>query len=118
MLNLSKGVSDRLQSDDLDIVTGCDRVKDLLVAIKEMRNETCFGCFWDKSTETCDQLNIRMPGEERQRKIPKRIDDRPQTAVQLPRKERLRAGFFYSVRELKIFSILIYAQNSLTIASK
>ena len=33
VLNLSKGVSDKLQSEDLDVVSGCDRVEDLLVAI-------------------------------------------------------------------------------------
>ena len=97
VLNLSKGVSDKLQSEDLDIITGCDRIEDLLVAVKEMRNETCFERFWDKSTETCHQLKIRMPSEERRRKLPKRIDDQPETAVQLSHKDQLRVSFFYSV---------------------
>ena len=37
VLNLSKGVSDKLQSEDLEVVSGCDRVEDLHVAIEEHR---------------------------------------------------------------------------------
>ena len=34
VLHLSKGVSDKLQSEGLDVVSGCERVADLLTAIK------------------------------------------------------------------------------------
>ena len=43
---LSKGVSDHLQKEDLDVVIGCDRVEDLLVALKMMRNEEKSPKFW------------------------------------------------------------------------
>ena len=46
VLNLSKGVSDKLQSEDLDVVSGCDRVEDLLIAIEELRTEDKFKTFW------------------------------------------------------------------------
>lgn len=36
-MSLSKGVSDKLQSEDLDVVSGCERVADLLVAIRALR---------------------------------------------------------------------------------
>ena len=45
VLNLGKGVSDKLQSEDLDIVTGCDRVEDLIASVKEMPNKKCFERF-------------------------------------------------------------------------
>ena len=34
VLLLSKGVSDKLQSEGLDVVSGCVRVTDLLTAVK------------------------------------------------------------------------------------
>ena len=39
---LSKGVSDKLQLEDLDVVTGCERVIDLLVTIQAHRCEAKF----------------------------------------------------------------------------
>ena len=65
VLNLSKGVSDKLQSEDLDVVSGCDRVEDLLVAIEELRTEDKSKTFWIATVETCEELNIETPMEKR-----------------------------------------------------
>ena len=97
VLNLSKGVSDKLQSEDLDVVSGCDRVEDLLVAIEELRTEDKFKTFWNATVETCEELNIETPMEKRQRKIPVRLDDHPETAVPLEPKDTFRVGFYFSV---------------------
>ncbi|CAB3985113.1 zinc finger MYM-type 1-like [Paramuricea clavata] len=105
VLNLSKGVSDKLQSEDLDVVSGCDRVEDLLVAIEELRTDDKFKTFWIATVETCEELNIETPMETRQRKIPVRLDDHPETAVRLEPKDTFRVGFYFSVLDLMINSI-------------
>ena len=64
-------------------MSGCDRVEDLLVVIKELRSEEQFDNIWTTTVKKCEDLCIEMPGEKRQRKIPNRQDDHPETAVQL-----------------------------------
>ena len=93
VLLLSKGVSDKLQSEDLDIVTGCERVADLLSAIQALRCEAKFEEFWETTLAKCRSLNIKEPMQERTHKLPRRIDDNPDTAVYLPRKINIEFPF-------------------------
>ena len=67
---LSKGVSDKLQSEDLDVVSGCKRVTDLLAAIKVLRCEAKFEAFWESTLERCRELEIKEPKEDRPHKLP------------------------------------------------
>ena len=83
ILFLSKAVSDKMQTKDLDIVTGCETVADLLKAIKELRNEERFESFWQQAMTKSDQLGIEHHREERLRKIPKRLDENQDTTVHL-----------------------------------
>lgn len=78
-------------------MTGCDRVEDLLVAIKELRSEEQFNLFWTTTVEKCEDLCIEMPVQRRQSKTPNRLDDHPETAVQLNAKDKFRVGFYFSV---------------------
>jgi hypothetical protein len=78
-------------------VSGCDRVEDLLNAIKEFRSEKEFELFWTETLEKCDDLCIETPAEKRQRKIPIRLDDHPETSVRLNAKDKFRVGFYFSV---------------------
>ena len=96
-MNLSKGVSDKLQSTDLDVVSGCDRVEDLVTTIGQLRCEKEFEQFWNVTVEKCEDLDIQTPDEKRQRKIPSRLDDHPETAVRLNRKDEYRVSFYFSV---------------------
>ena len=93
----SKRVSDKLQTKDLDVVTGCERVADLQEAIKELRSENKFESFWQEAITRCDQLGIEEPREERVRKVPKRLDQNQDTAVHLDAKDKLKIDFFYNV---------------------
>ena len=70
----SKGVSDKLQSEDLDVVTGCERVADLLTTVRGLRCEKEFDAFWANSLTRCHDLNIPEPKEIRPHKLPRRID--------------------------------------------
>ncbi len=90
-------MSDKLQSKYLDVVTGCERVADLLEAIKELRSEEKFESFWQAAIARCEQLGIDEPKEERMRKLPKRLDENQDTAVHLAAKDKLRINFFYNV---------------------
>ena len=90
-------MSDKLQSKDLDVVTGCERVADLLEAIKELRSEEKFESFGEATIARCDHLGIEEPKEERVRKLPKRLDQNQDTAVHLDAKDKLRINFFYNV---------------------
>ena len=93
VLLLSKGVSDKLQSEDLDNVTGCERVADLLSAIQALRCEA----FWETTLAKCRSLNIKEPRQERTHKLPRRIEDNPDTAVYLTSKDKYRISFYYNV---------------------
>ena len=73
-------------------MSGCDRVEDLLVVIKELRSEEQFELFWTTTVEKCDNLCIEKPLEVRQRKIPNRLDNHPETAVRLNAKYTFRVG--------------------------
>lgn len=78
-------------------MSGCDRIEDLLVAVKELRSEEQFDLFWTTTVEKCEDLCIEKPVENRQRKIPNRLDDHPETAVRLNAKDKFRVGFYFSV---------------------
>ena len=99
-MHLSKGISDKLQSEDLDVVSGCERVTDLLAAIKVLRCEAKFESFWKSTLERCCELGIAEPKEDRPHKLPRRIDDNPQTAVHMSAKDKLRVSFYYNVSYL------------------
>ena len=94
-MHLSKGVSDKLQSEDLDVVSGC-----LLAAIKVLRCEAKFESFWKSTLERCCELGIAEPKEDRPHKLPRRIDDNPHTAVHMSAKDKLRVSFYYNVSYL------------------
>ena len=66
-MNLSKGVSDKLQSEDLDVVSGCGRVTDLLAAMKVLRCEAKFESFWESTLERCCVLGIAEPKDQFQK---------------------------------------------------
>ena len=99
VLKLSKGVSDHLQKEDLDVVTGCDRVEDLLVALRMMRNEEKFQKFWTDARGKCEKLGISLESQtpQRQRKVPRRLDDRPETAHQFDAIDFYRINLYFSV---------------------
>jgi hypothetical protein len=97
VLLLSKGVSDKLQSEDLDVVTGCERVADLLSTVQALRCEPKFEEFWETTVTKCRSLNIEEPRQERTHKLPRRIDDNPDTAVHLTSKDKFRISFYYNV---------------------
>ena len=97
LLHLSKGVSDKLQSEGLDVVTGCDRVADLLTAIKALRCDVKFEDFWVATLEKCAKLGIEEPNEKRPHKLPRRLDENPDTAVQVSVKDKFKIFFYYNV---------------------
>ena len=99
VLFLSKGVSDKLQSEDLDVVTGCERVTDLFVTIKALR--------WETTLKKCRSLSVEEPREEHTRKLPRRIDDNPDSAVHLSPKDKFRVSFYYNVSRLVMFVVLL-----------
>ena len=107
VLLLSKGVSDKLQSEDLDVVTGCERVTDLLVTIKALRCEAKFDEFWETTLKKCRSLSIEEPREERTRKLPRRIDGNPDTAIHLSPKDKFRVSLYYNVSRLVMFVVLL-----------
>ncbi|XP_063592549.1 zinc finger MYM-type protein 1-like [Penaeus indicus] len=96
ILFVSKGVSDKLQTEDLDVVTGCERVADLNSAITELRNDAKFELFWQEATRKCKRLDTDGPKEERIRKLPRRYEENPSTAVHLDPKANLRVKFYYN----------------------
>ena len=59
VLHLSKGVSDKLQSEGLDVVSGGERVADLLTAIKALRCDVKFEDFWLATLERCRKIGNR-----------------------------------------------------------
>ncbi|CAB4031166.1 zinc finger MYM-type 1-like, partial [Paramuricea clavata] len=105
VLLLSKGVSDKLQSEDLDVVTGCERVTDLLASIRALQCEPKFEAFWESTLQKCRILSIEEPKDERLRKIPRRIDDNPETTVHLSPKDKFRVSFYYNILDLMSSSI-------------
>ena len=97
VLHLSKGVSDKLQSEDLDVVSGCERVADLLTAVKALRCDVKFEDFWLATLERCAKLGIEEPKENRPPKVPWRLDENPDTAAQVSVKDKFNIFFFYNV---------------------
>ena len=104
-------MSDKLQSADLDIVTGCERVTDLLSAVQALRCEPKFKEFWEFTLAKCQSMKIEEPRQERAHKLPRRIDDKPDTAVHLTLKDQFRISFFYNVRYIicSVCSIIIFS---------
>ena len=66
------------------MVSGYDRVDDFLTAIRLLR---CEKEFWNATVGKCEDLDIQPLVEKRQRKIPSRLDDHPETAVRLNQKD-------------------------------
>ena len=93
LLFLSKVVSDKLQSEDLDVVSGCERVTDLLTAVKDLRCDVKFEQFWVATLEKCAKLGIKEPKEKR----PRRLDENPDSAVQVSVKDNFKVFFYYNV---------------------
>ncbi|CAB4033500.1 zinc finger MYM-type 1-like [Paramuricea clavata] len=91
VVHLSKGVSDKLT--------------DLLAAIKVLRCEAKFESFWKSTLERCCELGIAEPKEDCPHKLPRLIDDNPQTAVYMSAKDKLRVSFYYNVLDLMTASI-------------
>ena len=99
---LSKGVSDKLQSEDLDIFTGCDRVFDLLSAVQAVQCEPKFEEFWEITLVKCQR-------RERAHKLPRRIDDNLDTAVHLTSKDKFRISVNHNARyNYKLFSLFYH----------
>jgi hypothetical protein len=96
-MHLSKGISDKLQSENLDVVSGCERVIDLPAAIKVLLCEAKFELFWKSILERCCELGITEPKEDHPHKLPRQIEDNPQTAVHMSAKDKLRVSFYYNV---------------------
>ena len=90
-------MSDKLQSEDLNVVTGCERVADLLNTVQALRCEPKFEEFWETTLNKCRSLNIGDPRQERTHKLHRRIDDNPDTAVHLTSKDKFRISFYYDV---------------------
>ena len=76
-MHLRKGVSDKLQSEDLDDVSGCERVTDHLAAIKVLQCAAKFESFWKSTLERWCELGIVEPKE----------DDNPNTAVHVIKRQ-------------------------------
>ncbi len=53
--------------------------------------------FWETTVTKCRSLNIEEPRQERTHKLPRRIDDNPDTAVHLTSKDKFRISFYYNV---------------------
>ncbi len=98
VLHISKGVSDKLQTKDLNVVSGYDRITDLLSSVKELRQEKKFEEFLELAVKRSNDMGISLPKEGRSRKLPRRIDDNPDTAVILTAKDKYRVTFYYEVR--------------------
>ena len=76
---------------------GCERVADLLTAIKALRCDVKFEDFWLATLERCAKLGIEEPKEKRPRKVPRRLDENPDTAAQVSVKDKFKIFFFYNV---------------------
>ena len=74
---LLSGTSDKLQSEGLDLVSGCEGVADLLTAIKALRCNVKFEDFCVATLENCAKLGMEEPQEKRPRKLPRRLDENP-----------------------------------------
>ena len=107
VLLLSKGVSDKLQSEGLDVVSGCERVTDLLTAVKALRCDVKFEEFWVATLEKCAKLGIKEPKEKRPHKLPRRLDENPDSAVQVSVKDNFNVFFYYNVSFQTIHYIVI-----------
>jgi hypothetical protein len=60
------------------------------------------GYLWGR----CCELGIAEPKEDCPRKLPRQIDDNPQTAVHMSAKDKLRVSFYYNVSYL-VLSVCI-----------
>eukprot|EP00794_Sanderia_malayensis_P002119 gene2119-2404_t len=94
-----------LETEDLDVVMGCERVADLNSAITELRNDTKFELFWEEATRKCKRLDIKEPKEECILKLPRRYEENPSTAVHLDPKANLKVKFYYNILDLMTASI-------------
>jgi hypothetical protein len=56
-MHVSKGVSDKLQSEDLDVVTGCERVAVLLTTLRGLRSVHEYLCMSFFRINTCKTLD-------------------------------------------------------------
>lgn len=93
----SKGISDKLQTEGLDVVSGCERVADLLTAVKALRCDVKFEVFWVATLEKCAKLGIKEPKERRRHKLPRRLDENPDSAAQVSVKDKFQVFFYYNV---------------------
>ena len=84
--------------------TGCERVADLLSTVQALRCEPKFEEFWETTLTKCRSLNIEEPRQERTHKLPRRIDDNPDTAVHLTSKDKFRVSFYYNVGYMNCYS--------------
>lgn len=74
-------------------------VEDLLVALRMMRNEEDFQKFWTHAKEKCETLGISMESQtpQRQRKLPRKLDDRPEKAHQFDVTDFYRINLYFSL---------------------
>lgn len=94
----TRGVSDKLQAENLDICSGCDRVDELVSVLHDLRNESRFELFYNSAVEVCERHNIDgLPQHSRPRKLPKRLDEQPGTASDLNPVDSLRTKFYLPV---------------------
>jgi len=91
-------VSQTLQSSTMDIVKAQQQVRALSKELQRLRDDSVFAASTQRATELATTMGIdaELPAE-RQRKIPRRLDDNAGNAANLSPLDKMRTNFYVAI---------------------
>ena len=77
LFGLTKGLSDALQSPDLDLAAAVCLISSVESTLSESRSDTSWSKLWDEATKLAMEYKITIPRERSSRQcgVPRRLDD-------------------------------------------
>ena len=106
VLEAINSVSELLQSSTTDILTAQQQKRALGGELRRLRSDDIWSLAVSTATTMAKHLNVysELP-EERQRKLPRRLDENPANAAIVSPMERMKINFYFSVIERLIVEL-------------
>lgn len=106
VLEAVNSVSELLQSSTTDILTAQQQIRTLGGELRRLRSDNIWGEAISTATTMAKHLNVNaeLP-EERQRKLPRKLDENPANAAIMSPMERMKINFYFGVIDKLIVEI-------------
>lgn len=106
ILQIVVNISKTLQSSNIDLCEAVEDVKNVALALTEMRNyDSVFEEIYQKTKELCSKMNIYVPAP-RKRRVPARLQDVDETTENntdvITKRDELRMFTFYPVIDVLV----------------